>query len=697
LWGAAAAATVAARPGPDETPLIPRSVLFGNPDRARALLSPDGQKVSYLSVAGDAKVLNVCVGPAEQPAQAKPITRDTKRGIMRYWWAADSKHIVYLQDRDGDEDWHIYSTPVEAGATIDLTPFEEIPGPDGKPLIGRDGKPMRPSARLIALDEQQPTRAIVAVNNRDPRLHDLYTVDLITGAHELVEKAPENTVDWVVDNALSVRFAVTFADDGGQVWLRPGLEHGAWDAAITFSADDALTSSPIGFTTDNQTLYLQDCRGRDTTALYTLDLANGGKSLIAQDHAADLADVLIHPTTKLVQAVSFNRLKTDWVILDESVREDFKTLASLGRGDVKVVSRSKDDKTWLVLLAADDGPNKYYLYKRALPAPGVEPEPGHAEFLFADREALSSQPLSQMRPLIIHARDGLEMVSYLTLPLNAAPAGSLKPAKPLPMVLLVHGGPWARDEWGYSSLHQLLANRGYAVLSVNYRGSTGFGKSFVNAARREWAGKMHDDLIDAVNWAIDERIADKEKIAIMGGSYGGYAALVGLTFTPETFACGVDIVGPSNLVTLMESIPEYWKPGMAMWRTRVGDNATEEGREFLKSRSPLTYVGKITRPLLIGHGVNDPRVKIEESTQIVEAMKSRHIPVTYVVYPDEGHGFLRPENRTAFFGIAEAFLSKRLGGRCEPLGEVVAKSSAQVRTGAGDVPGLDAAIRGHAK
>lgn len=649
-------------------------------------MSPDGGQVSYLAASGEPQVLNVWVAPASAPAAAKPVTTDTHQGVSRYWWAQDSKHILYLQDREGDESWHIYCAAIDTGKTSDLTPFEDIPGPDGKPLTGPDGKPMRPTARLIAMDQEQPTRVVIAVNNRDPRLHDLFDVDIGTGSCELAAKAPENTVDWVVDNTLNVRYAVTFADDGGQVWLQPAAAAGgaaAWEPAVTLSADDALTSGPVGFTANNQTMYIQDSRGRDTAALFEIDIPTGRKTLVAQDQTADLADVLVHPTTKKVQAVTFNRLKADWVVLDESIRDDFKMMASLG--DFDVVSRAKDDRSWLVLVHNDDGPNAYYLYRRGDPVAGAEVK--KPEFLFNDRAALSGQPLVPMYPLIIRSRDGLDMVSYLSLPKGSAPQGSITPADPLPMILLVHGGPWARDEWGYNSLHQLLANRGYAVLSVNYRGSTGFGKSFVNAARREWAGKMHDDLIDAVNWTVERRIADKNKVAIMGGSYGGYAALVGLTFTPEVFACGVDIVGPSNLVTLMESIPEYWKPGIAMWRTRVGDASTPEGREFLKSRSPLTFVDRIKRPLLIGHGANDPRVKIEESDRIVEALKSRSVPVTYVVYPDEGHGLMRPENRAAFFGIAEAFLSQSLGGRCEPLGDDLKRSSGQIR--AGSLPELN--------
>ena len=676
--------------------LIPRTVLFGNPDRARAALSPDGKQVSYLAASaagaagggasGGTSVLNVWVAPADKLAAARVVTKDTRRGIRSYHWAHTSAHILYSQDQDGDENWHIYCTAIATGATIDLTPYSSIPGPDGKPLIGRDGKVMRPSARLVALDPSAPTTALVAINNRDPRLHDLYRVDITSGNGTRIMEAPENTVEWVVDNSLTPRYAITFSDDGGQVWLKPDGK--SWATAETVSPEDAMTTGPIGFTADNTTMYVQDSRGRDTAALCAIDLVDkgAGKSakpaILAQDQTADLADVLVHPETRKVQAASFNRLRTDWVILDEAIRGDFKALSGIGEGDVEVVSRSKDDGTWLVLLRADDGPSGYYLYKRGGAAGGK------TEFLFNDRDALKKQTLAKMRPVLITTRDGLEMVSYLSLPVEAAAPGAKRPDKPLPMVLLVHGGPWARDEWGYNSFHQLLANRGYAVLSVNYRGSTGFGKSYLNAARREWAGKMHDDLIDAVNWAVAEKVADKDKVAIVGGSYGGYATLVGVTFTPDVFACGVSMVGPSNLVTLLESIPEYWKPGMAMWRTRVGDVSTAEGREFLTSRSPLTFVDRIKRPLLIGHGANDPRVKIEESNQIVDAMKARSIPVSYVVFPDEGHGFLRPENRIAFWGIAEGFLSKRLGGRCEPLGDALKASAAEVRSGREEVPGL---------
>ncbi len=324
---------------------------------------------------------------------------------------------------------------------------------------------------------------------------------------------------------------------------------------------------------------------------------------------------------------------------------------------------------------------KYYRYERGSK---------QAKYLFSNRKDLDGLPLVKMHPVVIKSRDGLDLVSYLSLPKNTDPGDKGRPSQPLPMVLDVHGGPWARDDWGYNPVHQMLANRGYAVLSVNFRGSTGFGKSFINAGNREWAGKMHDDLLDAVNWSIEQKIADPKQIAIMGGSYGGYATLVGLTFTPDVFACGVDIVGPSNIITLLNTIPPYWQPAIQMFKDRVGDHTTPEGKKFLDDRSPLTHVGKIVKPLLIAQGANDPRVKQSEADQIVKAMQDKRIPVTYVLYPDEGHGFARPENRMSFNAVTEAFLAQHLGGRYEPIGNDFTGSTIQIPTGAEGVPGLPA-------
>jgi dipeptidyl aminopeptidase/acylaminoacyl peptidase len=313
--------------------------------------------------------------------------------------------------------------------------------------------------------------------------------------------------------------------------------------------------------------------------------------------------------------------------------------------------------------------------------------------LFANRDDLDDYPLVKMHTPVVKSRDGLDLVCYLSLPPGTDPENDGRPSSPVPMVLLVHGGPWARDAWGLNPSHQWLANRGYAVLSVNYRGSTGFGKEFINAANGEWSGKMHDDLIDAVDWAINEGIAQRDKVAIMGGSYGGYATLVGLTFTPQVFACGVDIVGPSNLVTLLQNVPEYWIPFMPVMKVRVGDVDSEAGREGLLARSPLSRVDKIERPLLIGQGANDPRVKKLESDQIVGAMTKHNIPVTYVLYPDEGHGFARPENRMSFNAVAEAFLAEQLGGRFEPVGDDFTNASIEVPAGKDGVPGLSEALQ----
>jgi dipeptidyl aminopeptidase/acylaminoacyl peptidase len=422
---------------------------------------------------------------------------------------------------------------------------------------------------------------------------------------------------------------------------------------------------PLDFAEDGRSVYALTNIGADTSGLYTVDVATGKLTRLASDAGVDINDVMIHPVTRKVQAVAVNRDRTRWQVLDASVAKDFEGLAKVAPGDLDVLNRDLADKTWLVVISADTAPTRYYSWDRMAQK---------ATFLFDARPDLQQYTLATMKPVEIRSRDGKMLPSYLTVPVGV-------PAKNLPMVLFVHGGPWARDFWGYNNIAQWLANRGYAVLQVNYRGSDGFGKTFKNAAMKEFAGKMHDDLVDAVNWAINEGIADPRKVAIMGGSYGGYATLVGVTFTPELFACGVDIVGPSNLVSLVESFPPYWAPFLSnTWYPFVGNPKDPKERADMEARSPLLKADKIRVPMLIGQGANDPRVTQKESEQIVAAIEKNKGRATYVLYSDEGHGFARPENRLDFNARSEEFLGQCLGGRVEPLqGDRVPGSTASVR------------------
>jgi dipeptidyl aminopeptidase/acylaminoacyl peptidase len=536
------------------------------------------------------------------------------------------------------------------------------------------------AAQVQQVSDKFPNEILVALNTRNPELHDLYRINIATGARTLVQRN-EKYAGFVTDDDYQVRFAQIFRPDGGMELLRRTAA-GAFAPFESIGPEDSLTTAPLSFDKSGR-LYLIDSRGRNTAALFSQDVSSGAKMLLAEDARADAEGVLTHPRDKTVQAVSFNYDRVRWQVIDPSIQGDLKYLESVTDGELSVLSRTADDARWVVAYGKDDGPVRYYIYDRAAKA---------ATFLFTNRPDLEPVKLAKMFPREIKSRDGLTLVSYLTLPTWTDPDGDGRPSAPLPMVLFVHGGPWARDSWGLSPYHQLFANRGYAALAVNYRGSTGFGKSFLNAGNFEWAGKMHDDLIDAVNWAVAERIADPKKVVISGGSYGGYATLTGLTFTPDVFAAGVDIVGPSNLVTLLNSIPPYWKPQIAIFTSRVGDHQTEEGRKFLESRSALPRVDKISKPLLIGQGANDPRVKQAESDQIVRAMQSKGLPVTYVLFPDEGHGFARPENNIAFFAVAEAFLAKHVGGRAEPIGDAFKGSTITVPQGAELVPGLKEAM-----
>ena len=641
--------------------MIPRKLLFGNPEKSHARISPDGRWLAYLAPLDG--VLNVWVGPADDPERARPVTRDTHRGIRSFYWAYTSRYILYSQDTAGDENWHIYSVDLETDRIRDLTPIEGI------------------AARILAVSRRFPEEIVVGVNDRGQKqLHDVYRVHLATGKRTLMLENP-GFVAFMIDDDYRIRFAIRFTQDAGHLYMKP--EEGGWTELARVDPADAMTTHPVGFDKSGDRYYLLDSRGRDKSALTSVRIATGEGEVLAECGVADIDGVVLHPTEKNVQAVTFTDARQEWRIIDPAIGGDLEYLRSVVDGEIELTSRSDDDTRWTVAYVQDRGPVRFYLYDRSV---------RNAQFLFSSRSDLEGLPLARMHPEAFHARDGLRLVSYLSLPPGSDPDGNGRPGQPLPMVLLVHGGPWARDVWGYNPQHQWLADRGYAVLSVNYRGSTGFGKDFINKANRQWAAAMHDDLIDAVEWAVREGIAVRDRVAIMGGSYGGYATLVGLTFTPEVFRCGVDIVGPSNLLTLMDNPPPYWVPLMSLMQVRTGDFATPEGREFLKSRSPLFFVDRIRRPLLIGQGKHDPRVKQAESDQIVEAMGERGIPVTYMLFTDEGHGFAKPENRMAFFAVVEAFLAEHLGGRYEPIGDAFTGAAITCPAGAEGVPGLSGAL-----
>ena len=659
--------------------LIPRQVLFGNPDKASLRISSNHQMIGYLAPLDG--VLNVWVASADDPTSAAAVTKDTLRGIRTYFWAYNNEQVVYLQDLGGDENWQVHAVNVKTKEDKNLTPFEEIPGPDNQPVTLPNGQKLRPRAEIQEVSYKFPNEILIGLNNRNPQFHDIYQLNIITGEMQLIQQN-DRFLGFQTDDDYNIKYALQMTPDGGNEIFVPDGK-GGWDPFDKIPMEDMLTTWPITFDKTGDILYMIDSRGRNTAALVAINLKTGDKKVIFEDPRADLSDIMIHPTEKTIEAAASNYTRIEWKILDQSIKPDFDYLKTLADGDFYVTSRSLDDNVWTVANDKDDGPVMYYLYDR--------PEK-KAEFLFTNRRDLEGLHLSKMHPVIIESRDSLNLISYLTLPFWTDKDDNARPEQPLPMVLFVHGGPWSRDSWGYNPMHQWLSNRGYAVLSVNYRGSTGFGKNFINAGNLEWAGKMHDDLIDAVNWTVRQGIADKDKIAIMGGSYGGYATLVGLTFTPDVFACGVDIVGPSNLVTLLETIPPYWAPMLNMFTSRVGDYRTEAGKKFLESRSPLTYVNKIKKPLLIGQGANDPRVKQAEADQIVEAMQKNNIPVTYVLYPDEGHGFARPENRLSFYAISDIFLAENLGGRSEPIGNDFKGSSITVPTGAEYIPTLDKAL-----
>lgn len=646
----------------DAPPLIERAKLFGNPDKAGAQISPDGKWLSWLAPRDG--VMNVWVAPIGDMAKARALTAETVRPIRQSFWSPDSKMVLFINDKGGDENFALYGVDAATGAQKSFTDFPKT------------------RVQIVGISNNIKDRILIGINNRDAKWHDIYSLDLASGKLTEVMRNDGGYAGYVADDGLVIRLATKSRDDGGSDYFKVDSGKVGATPIASWGLDDSLTTQPLGFTNDGKTLYWVDSRGRDTAALTAQDVATGKTRIVAESAKADIGNILVDPRTGVVDAYTVEYLKNDYVPVGGAVKADLAFLAAQQKGEFAITSQTADNSKWLIGFDPVDAPVSTWLYDRATKT---------LTKLYTNRPALEGTPLVKMWPEEIKARDGLTLVSYLTLPKDADANGDGKPDRAVPLVLFVHGGPWARDGYGYYSYAQWLANRGYAVLNVNYRGSTGFGKKFISAGDLQWGRKMHDDLLDAVDWAIKSGVTTKDKVAIMGGSYGGYATLAGLTFTPDTFRCGVDIVGPSNLFTLLETIPPYWEAGKQQFYKRMGDPTTEAGRALLKERSPLTFTDRIKVPLLIGQGANDPRVNVRESDQIVAAMKAKNIPVTYIVFPDEGHGFARPQNNIAFMAVAENFLSSCLGGRAEPIGGAIKASTALVKADDGYVKGLGAA------
>ena len=623
--------------------LIPREILFGNPDKVNVQLSDDSKFISY--IAPKEGVLNIWIAPVDNIKESTCITNDNRRGIRSYNWSKDHSHIIYSQDTDGNENTHLFSVNIKTLVQKALTP-----------------KQVRSS--MLKLSNRYPHEILVLMNNRVPEYFDIYKINIQTGERNLVFKNLAQYSTFLADEDFILRFGYKMLPSGeGEIYsLEDPSDYSKTKLFQKIAVEDMITSGLLHISSNKSKLFLIDSKNRNTSALVEVDLRSGARNILYSNEKADIDDYILEPKSKLVQAVAANYLRKEWVILDPAIEKDIEYLRNIEEGDFEILSRSYEDDKWIVAFLKSDEPVKYYLYNRTKKA---------VEFLFFNNERQVGLAFAEMHPLKIKSRDGLDLICYLTLPgslkYDSADAPHPLPTQPVPLILNVHGGPNVRDRYGFNPTSQWLANRGYGVLNVNYRGSTGFGKDFINAGDGKWAREMQYDLEDAVNYCIEHKITERDKVVIMGGSYGGYAALVGMSMTPDLYAAGIDIVGPSNLETLINSIPPYWKPQAAHLTKMIGATTnTEAGRKYLKERSPLTYAHNIKKPLLIIQGANDPRVKQAESDQIVAVMKKHSIPVVYLLYPDEGHGLARPENRLSMYAHAEIFLANFVGGRFAP-------------------------------
>lgn len=647
-WLAGGLALLAAAPAAAQMPpVIPVEHFFDSPEIAAAQISPDGRWLAYLKPYRSK--LNVFVRPVGG-GEERRLTADTVRPIRQYYWSADGGRVLYEQDRGGNENFHIFSVGVDAapGDARDLTPYEGA------------------RAYVVDVPKDLPTRVFIALNKRDPSAFDAYWLDLESGKLELAVQNPGRFGGYLVDRSHRVRVGVAQGPAGeNEIHVRADSTQ-PWRLLVSYPATENV--QPLRLHPDGRHLYMLSNHGEtDLNRLVSLDLETGQEQVVHEDpdHAAEPADgggVLFSEATDSVLWTAYDADTVRIYPKAPEVAADLARIRKLHSGTPTVTSMTRDAQRWVVAFDAPTDPGVTYLYDRTT---------GKGTFLFRPRPWLKPTELADMKPVAFPAREGLTIHGYLTTP-------SGTPARKLPLVLLVHGGPWARDDWGYQPEAQLFANRGYAVLQINYRGSTGYGKRFYNAAVKQFAGAMHTDLIDGVDWVVKQGIADRRKMCVYGGSYGGYATLVSVTFTPKVFTCAIDYVGPSSLITLVESFPAYWRPFLeGSWYRFVGDPAKPDDRKDMWARSPLSRVDRITTPLLIVQGANDPRVTKRESDQLATALHQRGVKVQYLVAANEGHGFLNPDNRLALYHTMDRFFAQYLGGRSQA--KVPAEVDARIR------------------
>ena len=623
--------------GSGQPPLIDRELFFGDPEISGAQISPDGKFISFIKPLKGTR--NIWVKKTEDPfASAKPITADTKRPIPGYFWSRDGKYILFVQDQGGDENYNVYAVnPADSPAA-----GQEVPA--ARNLT--DAKGTR--AAIYAVPRSEPDAIYIGLNDRDKAWHDLYKVKISTGEKTLVRQNTERITGWVFDLKDQLKMATRSAENGDTEVLRVD-EKGL---TKVYSCSVFESCGPVRYHKDGQRVYFTTNKGAgvDLTRLVLFNPMTNKEELVESDplNRVDFGGASFSEVTDELIFTGYNddRQRIYWK--DKSFEADYKLLQKKLPGkELSFGNSTKDEQLFLITAFSDTEPGERYLFDRKTKKLTLQ---------YRTRERLPRTALVPMKAIRFKSSDGMEIPAYLTLPAGV-------PAKNLPAIIVPHGGPWARDSWGYNSMAQFLANRGYAVLQPNFRGSTGFGKKFIDAGNKQWGDKMQDDVTWAAKYLIAEGIADPKKVAVMGGSYGGYATLAGVTFTPDLYAAAVAIVAPSNLITLLESIPPYWEPIRKLFYERMGDPNTAEGKAQLLRQSPLTHADKIKTPLLVIQGANDPRVKKRESDQIVVALRDRGFPVEYLVAPDEGHGFARPVNNMAMFATAEKFLAKHLGGR----------------------------------